>query len=571
MRYNRRDELRTNLLPDMSNPRKQPKSSGSTKEHSADGTKTAQSRPSKLPLGKDDTMSSPIPPNRVVTNEKSSSTPESAVAPNNPTSPDRLPHCQPSTQKRKSSQKSEADSISKERKCLPYWDESCQEMSAWLSLPIKTDWQDSDLTCFDGSANKTGVNSWFSTRQVLVQNEKWLRTSSPSSTALAPDYTDCGNTKLRSKKIRIYPSPELNKVWRKWLAACRYCYNQAIAWQKSGKRLSKLKLRNEVMQSDLPAWVKETPCHIRQNAIFDAHLAFSASPDARFRSCRDSSQAIKFNDSNFSSGSWYPKLTKGLTFKASEPTPKSCKQGTQLVFSKGRWFAVFPEPAAISPTEATGVIALDPGVRTFMTGFDGSRFLEFGSGDIGRITRLCQHLDDLMSRTAKEPNPRRRRRMRKAAQRMRIKIQNLVDEAHKQIAHYLTRNYSLIFLPTFETSQMVAKAKRKIRSKTARAMLTWAHYRFKLTLRHQAEITRTTVVDMTEEYTSKTCTHCGHVHSKLGGSKVFRCPECGFTLSRDWNGAFGIFLKALRDTASVTLTGNSAVVALSGKTLENVA
>ncbi|WP_435388455.1 RNA-guided endonuclease InsQ/TnpB family protein, partial [Laspinema olomoucense] len=383
--------------------------------------------------------------------------------------------------------------------------------------------------------------------------------------------TDCVNTKLRSKKIQIYPSPELNKVWRKWLAACRYCYNQAIALCRSGKRLSKLKLRNEVMQGELPAWVKETPCHIRQNAIFDAYLAFIASPNARFRSCRDSSQAIKFNDANFSSGRWYPRLTKGLTFRVSEPIPKTCDQGTQLVFTKGRWFAVFPEPVSVTPTEATGVIALDPGVRTFMTGFDGSRFLEFGSGDIGRITRLCQHLDDLMSSIAKEPSRSRRRRMRQAAQRMRSKIRNLVDEAHKQIAHYLTHNYSVIFLPTFETSDMVAKVKRKIKSKTARAMLTWAHYRFKLTLRHQAEITGTTVVDVTEEYTSKTCTHCGHVHSKLGGSKVFRCPECGFTLSRDWNGAFGIFLKALRDTASVTLMGDSAIVALSGNNRKNVA
>ncbi|ULB48218.1 transposase, partial [Limnospira fusiformis KN01] len=35
--------------------------------------------------------------------------------------------------------------------------------------------------------------------------------------------------------------------------------------------------------------------------------------------------------------------------------------------------------------------------------------------------------------------------------------------------------------------------------------------------------------------------------------------------------AFGIFLKALRDTASVTLTGNSAIVALSGNNRKNVA
>ncbi|WP_339383760.1 helix-turn-helix domain-containing protein, partial [Tychonema sp. LEGE 07196] len=44
--------------------------------------------------------------------------------------------------------------------------------------------------------------------------------------------------KLKSHKIRIYPSQELNKVWRKWLAACRYCFNQAIAMQRK-KRLSK--------------------------------------------------------------------------------------------------------------------------------------------------------------------------------------------------------------------------------------------------------------------------------------------------------------------------------------------
>ncbi|MDT9237276.1 MAG: transposase, partial [Limnospira sp. PMC 917.15] len=69
----------------------------------------------------------------------------------------------------------------------------------------------------------------------------------------------------------------------------------------------------------------------------------------------------------------YPRLTKGLTFMVSEPIPNTCGQGTQLVFTKGRWLAIVPEPVAVTPTEATGVSALDPGVRTFITGFDGSR------------------------------------------------------------------------------------------------------------------------------------------------------------------------------------------------------
>jgi putative transposase len=348
-------------------------------------------------------------------------------------------------------------------------------------------------------------------------------------------------------------------------------YNEAVAYQKANGRTGKLKLRNAIMQSDLPRWVLDAPCHIRQNAVFDAHRAFIASKSCQFRSCRASSQTIKFNDSNYSNGAWYPKLTHRLSFTASEPVPSKCGQGTQLVKCKGRWFAVFPEPVETHDNQSDKIIALDPGVRTFLTGFDGSKFLEFGNGDMGRITRLCQHLDKLMSCITKSKSKRQRQKMRIAAGRMRTKIQDLVNEAHKQVACYLTENYRIIFLPTFETSQMVQKAKRKIRSKTARAMLTWAHYRFKLFLKQAAVRRGCIIVDVTEEYTSKTCTRCGHVHTKLGGSKTFTCPSCGHTLPRDFNGAFGILLKALWDTTSVTFNGDSAIAALSSSVRSNAA
>lgn len=316
------------------------------------------------------------------------------------------------------------------------------------------------------------------------------------------------------------------------------------------------------MRDSLPEWVKKAPCHIRQNAIFDAHQAYLASKNCSFRSCRAPQQTIKFNDCNYSNGAWYPKLTRGLTFIASEPLPTECNFATVLVKCKGKWFAVFPEQATISDNQSDKVIALDPGVRTFLTGFDGSSFLEFGAGDMGRITRLCQHLDDLTSRIAKSRNRRQRQKMRYAASRMRTKIQGLINEVHKQVSCYLTQNYCVIFLPTFETSQMVQKSRRKIRSKTARAMLTWAHYRFKLFLKSAALRRGCTVVDMTEEFTSKTCTHCGHIHNKLGGAKTFSCPECGHALPRDMNGALGIMLKALRDTSYIISNDGVAIVAL---------
>ena len=46
-------------------------------------------------------------------------------------------------------------------------------------------------------------------------------------------------------------------------------------------------------------------------------------------------------------------------------------------------------------------------------------------------------------------------------------------------------------------------------------------------------------------YRSKTCGFCGYIHKKLGGSKVFCCPQCKTNLDRDINGARNILLRYL--------------------------
>ena len=64
-------------------------------------------------------------------------------------------------------------------------------------------------------------------------------------------------------------------------------------------------------------------------------------------------------------------------------------------------------------------------------------------------------------------------------------------------------NYRVIALPTYEGSQMVCKATRKIRSKTARNMLTFAMYRFSQVLECQCAKHSSILTRHTEEYTSK--------------------------------------------------------------------
>ena len=158
---------------------------------------------------------------------------------------------------------------------------------------------------------------------------------------------------------------------------------------------------------------------------------------------------------------------------------KECR----LVKERGRYWLVVPYPAQCDIEAPSGddVVALDPGVRTFLTYFSETDCGKIGHHAFGRIQRLCHHLDDLISRTDTEPNRYRRRRMRHAQERMRQRISDLVDELHWQSARWLTDNYQIILLPTFEPQDMTRRAGRRIRSKTARMMLSFRHYEFKRT------------------------------------------------------------------------------------------
>ena len=201
-----------------------------------------------------------------------------------------------------------------------------------------------------------------------------------------------------------------------------------------------------------------------------------------------------------------------------------------------------------SETQAR-VVALDPGIRTFLTWFSETDAGQIGKHDFGRIQRLCQHLDQLISRTAKTGS-RRKRNLRKAANRMRVKITNLIDELHHQTARFLVDSFDLILLPTFETSQMVQRGKRKIRSKSARSMLTFAHYRFQQFLLWKVWEAGKQALLVNEAFTSKTCSWSGEIIPNRGGRRWIQGSD-GVRVERDINGARGIFLRALGDTPSL--------------------
>ena len=265
-----------------------------------------------------------------------------------------------------------------------------------------------------------------------------------------------------------------------------------------------------------------------------------------FRSRKNPKQSCYIPDDAVTEHGVYHTVLGPLRMAEAIPAgQKECR----LVKERGRYWLVVPYPAQCDIEAPSGddVVALDPGVRTFLTYFSETDCGKIGHHAFGRIQRLCHHLDDLISRTDTEPNYQRGRRMRKAQARMRQRIINLVDELHWQVARWLTGNYRVILLPTFEIQDMTMRASRKIRSKTARMMLSFRHYEFKRRLRWKAWQRGVLVLDVNEAYTSRTRSWDGTVDAKLGGARVVRDGN-GFGMDRDVNGARGIFLRALGDS-----------------------
>ena len=126
---------------------------------------------------------------------------------------------------------------------------------------------------------------------------------------------------------------------------------------------------------------------------------------------------------------------------------------------------------------------------------------------------------------------------------MRNRIKDLIDEVHHKTAKFLVDNFEIIFLPSFDVSQMVKKAKRKINSKTVRSMLTWSHYRFKCFLKNKCEEFNKVLLIVNEAYTSKTLSWNGKINYSLGGSKVVK--DDVYVVPRDINGARNIWVKSV--------------------------
>ena len=372
--------------------------------------------------------------------------------------------CKNSTPMLKSSKTSVVDLTSKEKDLLPYWTDYSKGISSTLWLPTVTALQDLDLNSLNNLSTKMVGKSWFSMK--IWENPKspnLLKTYLPSF--ITSHASSTVEEVIKAKKIRIYPSSQQKMIFRQWFGTSRKVYNETVNHLNLPKeeRQSHWMGAAKIILASLPDWAKDIPYQVKKIAVEDAYKSFSNGIrkfkkenkpfQLQYRSRKDTKQSCFIPSSALlqdgDSFGIYKTITNKL--KVSEKLPKDFKD-SRLIYEHGRWFIIVPYKVKTQSVDNQNrIVSLDPGIRTFLTGFADNCVFKIGEGDFSKIAKLCKFADKLLSKIAKA-KCRQKQRMRKALSRLKYKIWDLIDELHNKSIKFLMDNFDMIIMPKFNTS-----------------------------------------------------------------------------------------------------------------------
>lgn len=344
----------------------------------------------------------------------------------------------------------------------------------------------------------------------------------------------------------------------------RKFYNETVNWYNLEEKdtINWMEVAKRLTNSLTEDYVKTVPYQIKKIAVKDCYQSFIVNCKKTkksgkgfklsYRTRKDPKQSCYIPKSALKKNGIYHTIAGQLKMKELNLFENTF-QDLRLLCEYGKWFIVVPICLGDTTLQVSDnqrncdVVALDPGIRTFLTYFsENGHFGKLGVGSFKRILSLQTKIEHLISKKALTSDKRKKRNLYSTINRLRFKLHNLVDELHWKTINYLVRNYRVILLPSFETSNMVKRGKRKIRSSVVKTMNSYRFYEFSTRLAQKCKEYGVLLLRVNESYTSKTNSFNGEI-TNIGSRSSFRYD--GITIDRDLNGARNILLRAMRDSS----------------------
>lgn len=459
----------------------------------------------------------------------------------------------------RSSKMSAQASTSTAKGFKPYWNEACKALQSQLWLPHVTASAAPPSHLSVGSSNFTeDVSSpWKKTTRPTASIPERCSLSLPRSAQATTE----SEPVVVSRKIRIYPKNA--PKWFELLSLSRRAYNLAVEWLRAQERVDlrqqtevRVRIRQQVATEYVSRAFVSVVADEAVNAAFKTFKACLRSwsqgrkAELGFRSRKDVTQS--FVVQKLAASGIFPRVLE--VSRVTEELPDGAVGSMATVVRRhGRWYLCVKKSSTVRLRENQArTVALDPGVRTFVSTFSATEAVKYGSGFAAAVLfPLLRKRDTLLGRRQKLLNVRcdsqwwrdQFRAVTNRLDRIAARIEDKVGDLHRRVAYDLVSRYDVIVCPAFETTQMVAKEGRRLRKSSVRQMQALQHYSFQRHLRWLCRKYGKDFVVCCEAYTSKTRSWDGAVHSTLGGATTI--SDGNIVVDRDYNGARGIFLRAL--------------------------
>jgi len=499
--------------------------------------------------------------------------------------------------------------IGKEKGFKPFWNLQCLENSKKLWLPIEIGSVVSRLNSSNLSSPKQKLESSFSIQKMENhQNKNSQMMYCPSFTSTPVENSEKGDTGIRVRKIRMYPTKKQQKKLKEWIGTYRYVYNEVNSYVKTllnktvdvygltekfinefepdsemvdchglddeGNRCEK-KHRASMLgcpdhrpkdlpekqlkpNPNIPTWTMKTPKDIRKEALFELKTAYK-SAHANLRNGNINGFNIGFKSKKKKYPITIPKTAvrfndkKNLivypSYKLEEIKLSKRQKKKDLVEIKKECKIQYKDDKwyFLIPFEPQPKVVIPE--KTFCSLDPGARTFQTLYSPEGVIK--FQHNREILKRLRKKLDHLQSLRSKKWIRsnnykRIRQKIYCRIGWIVDQI-HYSTINelkHYQHILLPIFESQEIVKQKCLSRD-SKRELLSLQHYTFKQRLKNSLYFQKDTkLYIVSEAYTSKTCTRCG-VLNDVGSNEIYHCKECDLVIDRDINGARNILLKNL--------------------------
>ena len=192
----------------------------------------------------------------------------------------------------------------------------------------------------------------------------------------------------------------------------------------------------------------------------------------------------------------------------------------------------------IETNKENSKIGIDPGVKTFLTGFADGHVLEIGKELRKTIGAQLEEIDKINNNTKLDTQKKH-----KAVNKRYQRINNLIDDLHWKAIKYLTDNYKTILLGNLSTKRMSRSTpSNKLDEMTKRVGLIMRLYVFKGRLKYKCYLNNCEYAEVNENHTTQMCSNCGFLKTDVGRNRIYECDKCESKLGRDINSARNIYM-----------------------------